>query len=151
MILIYEFMRHFLSFSWFLLNCVINQIVTASHIIKKNNCHLVIGMETQSCTSFLIERVQRACCEFLGFRDRPQDKPPGHQEGSEGGREGAYRKKAYSQSLGHVWLCDPMDCGRQAPVSMESPGQDTGVGAICSRGSSQPRDQTCVCFTASGP
>ena len=71
---------------------------------KKNNCHLVIGMETQSCTSFLIERVQRACCEFLGFIDRPQGKPPGHQEGSEGGREGACRRKAcvYSQSLGRV-------------------------------------------------
>ena len=39
-------MRHFLSFSWFLLNCVIKQIAMASHVMKKNNYNLVIGMET---------------------------------------------------------------------------------------------------------
>ena len=38
-------------------------------------------------------------------------------------------------------LFDPMDCARQAPLSVGSPSNNTGVVAIpFSRGSSQPRD-----------
>ena len=41
-------------------------------------------------------------------------------------------------------LCDPMDCSHQAPMSMGSPGKNTGVVAMpSSRGSSRPRDWSC--------
>ena len=112
MILIYEFMRHFLSFSWFLLNCVIKQIAMESHVMKKNIHHLVIGMEAQSRRRPLIVEVWRACCEFLGFRDRPRDKPLDVKKAGEGGQEGVCESVCvYSHSLSRVRLCDPMDCG----------------------------------------
>ena len=42
-------------------------------------------------------------------------------------------------------LCQPMDCSPQAPLSMGFPSKNTGVHCISfSRGSSLPRDQTCV-------
>ena len=31
--------------------------------------------------------------------------------------------------LSHVWLCEPMDCSHQAPLSIECPRQNTGVGS----------------------
>ena len=50
------------------------------------------------------------------------------------------------QSLCHILLFEtPWTVGHQAPLSMDSPGKNTGVGAIpFSRRSSQPRDQTQV-------
>ena len=49
-------------------------------------------------------------------------------------------------------LCGPMDCSHQAPVSMGSPGKNTGVVAMpSSRGSSRPRDGTCFsCISCIG-
>ena len=55
------------------------------------------------------------------------------------------------QSLSHVWVfVTPGTVARQAPLSMDSPGKNTGVGyhSLGSRGSSWPRDQTQVSCSA---
>ena len=48
-------------------------------------------------------------------------------------------------------LCDPMDCNHQAPLSMELSKQEILDQAAISysRGSSQPRDRTCISCVSS--
>ena len=57
----------------------------------------------------------------------------------------------YGKSLSHVWLFATLwIIAQQAPLSMDSPSKNTGVGCIShSRESSLSRDWTCVSFVSS--
>ena len=48
------------------------------------------------------------------------------------------------RALSHVWLCDPMDCSQQAPMSVEFCRQECWSGLPFPTPEYRPRDQTRV-------